>query len=94
MPFAQVGGLDREFVEQHTCNDPSKAWRTLQEFQSRESGLIVDEAYEQLPQRQHHLDAMPPGADGGVELVPDSPIALSAACDGMTPRTRAAHQRL
>jgi len=73
-----VGGLDREFVEQNICNNPEAAWRTFQDFQDQAGGLAVDEP----------AQMMSPGYDLDPAALPapydDEP---------MTPRTAAA-QRL
>ena len=54
-----VGGLDREFVEQSVCNDPRKAWRALQDYQAGADfdGINVDQPELQSPQPQ------PPAGD-------------------------------
>jgi len=84
-----VGGLDREFVEQSVCNDPGKAWATLSQFQSGhdfQSGITVDEpavATSPAPNLALPLSAPP--------AIP--PISATPPPEVMTPRTAAA-QRL
>ena len=56
-----VGGLDREFVEQSVCNDPRKAWRALQDYQAGADfdGINVDQPELQSPQPQGPAGDLP-----------------------------------
>lgn len=71
-----VGGLDREFVEQNICNNPEGAWRTFQDFQEQAAGLAVDEPAQMLSPGYVDAAALPAPYE-------DEP---------MTPRTAAAQR--
>ena len=106
MRAEDAGGLDREFIETNVCNDPEKAWRTLEEIEHGGAGahagpggpppVDYSHGYEQgAPPGalEYQLDPEVSGGSGRSGRSGAEELSASLRAE-VSPRSAAAAQRL